>query len=984
MQHDWELSELIRTKWQHDASEYHASQQFFWSYLNCSHQGKLCSGNHNGTQVLPDDKDILDKTEKNSANGLCISEEENGCASFKGEEDDAYSNKEQDISLSTYRLHVENPDDDVLGMRFSSPLILNKTLLEQKLNCCGRELQNVEFLNLNHEGLSSMGKSVLKLWCPRVRILTADMNRLNNLQNAFSGYEENLEQLSLKDNFLCDLSGLECLHKLQVMHLDGNYLLNINASALNFRDNSSADEVSNKTDTAAQRKDGVPLPIPLGSAKCLPPLCWPSLRELGVSCNRISKVEKLGLLCPNLEVLDLGSNNLASLGWSQEGALFGLSCLRVLDVGQNRLKGSTLWDNLRHCPLLLSVVASRNQLEDLPTHHGNVFLRELWLNGNSIKCFSCTAWLPNLQRLYLQDNEIDTLAPIWGMPALEVLDLSFNKISQLHQLHQLGCFFNLRSLQLNDNPIAESSDYLVKVLEAVPWLVELDNEPLTDLPRLQAVQSIFSKIMSTVGLCYVRSNILKGKLPCPGVLDINYDNKMHHEKSALPVNQILAGDADLNVLWSILIELYDRYIRTNFGKRKYPSSLFVTECQWKLQSLQLMCIEQKRKLINSLRQSATLKRGIEDFCEETVEMPRYHIQNNRMSLTEQCTRRAIHSKNGYIIDLECCLWEHVRFNGCSHEETIFFNEDYKLEELLYNERVSKVQALVKGFLVRRKFKSRTLHLHDQIHISQMQWETSNLYFYAALKIQSYWKRWMTRRQIQRSIETQTKRIHSIIRLQALWRGFRTRKRFQFAIRDSKHEDHDDFECLMAEETKFLQDIFQLQHLDSTSTGSELHNRFDIRELPISLHHYFGVVNVPEASWMLKEEQIIVDDCKDEGSDQGKSSGLLVEKKAAIAEITKDWGFSDEKTAWQLIKAMENTRKQPRDILRSNSQTRYNAFISKCVKNTRNTSCSLGMPKFHHNNVQVIIRSSTSGRTQDGLQQSKQYVAAPITTLEFNA
>ncbi|KAI5072692.1 hypothetical protein GOP47_0012798 [Adiantum capillus-veneris] len=934
---DWQLSDLIRSRWQHDATHLQNSQQCLWKAMENVSHGNLPKEQQNSSFSILSRKPMVVESEKDQA--LAMGIHENGERAYIEEDKHVVEgvanrkgSKEQDIVLSTYRLHVENPGDNGLGMSFAAPLILSRTLLEQKLNCCGRDLQNVSFLNLNHEGLSSLGDSVLNHWCPKIRILTADMNRLNSLKNAFAGYEETLEQLSLKDNFLCELNGLECLRNLQVVHLDGNYLLHVCASNLNlleefskegFRDNVNIDVVG-------QGRRKVVLPISLGSARCLPLLCWRSLREFGVSCNRISKVERLGLLCPNLEVLDLGSNNLVSLGWSEESALFGLRCLRVLDVGQNRLKGSSLWDNLRHCPLLVSLVASRNRLEDLPTHDGSVFLRELWLNGNSIRCFACAAWLPNLQRLYLQDNEIDTLMPICGFPSLEVLDLSFNKISEVHQLQQLGCFSNLRSLQLNDNPAAELPDYTVKVLEAVPWLVELDNEPLTDFSRLQAVKNLYSNIVSTCGLWYVRSNILKGKLPCPSILKTQSQGKISHERNLILVNSIMAGDAELNTLWAILLEVSHMYISTYFGKAQSCLSPFSKECQWRLQSFWLMCLAQKKRLSNSLRESASLKGGRDSSLGDVSGMMHCHVGNNGMASAEPYTGGGICIKSSYVADLERCLGEHIQFNGSPYENVLILNESYKLELELHDRRVSKVQALARGFLVRKQELAARKQL---LSISPRKTHKGNLDFHAAAKIQAYWKGWKARGFLQHLIARKMKSVRSIARFQALWRGFRTRKRFQLAMQDCKYEDSDDFEYPLLVETDYLPKFSQLHELDPCSIYSGFQNKYDIHELPSQLLHYFQEADTPQTNEMQGGKLFSGSHCKGHEAESGKHLHLAVEKKAAVAEITKDWGFSDEKTALQLMRALANTRKRIKEAPRASSQARYNAFISKCAKHS---------------------------------------------------
>ncbi|MCO5553979.1 hypothetical protein L7F22_007505 [Adiantum nelumboides] len=871
MVRDWELSDLIRSRWQHDVTQQQNSQQCLWKAMENVSYEELSEEQQSGSSSLPSRDPMVAESEKDQ--GLTTVVHKNG-ESDLGEDDEhanleadgvtnRKSNKEQGIVLSTYRLHVENPDDGRIDMSFTAPLILSRTLLEQKLNCTGRDLQNASFLNLNHEGISSFGDSILDRWCPKIRILTADMNRLNNLKNVFAGYAETLEQLSLKDNFLCELNGLECLHKLQVIHLDGNYLLHVCASNLKLLDQSSKHGSRDHLDTDAvgQVRGKVLLPLLFQKARCLPPLCWRSLREFGASCNRISKVERLGLLCPNLEVLDLGSNNLVSLGWSQESALVGLRSLRVMDVGQNRLKGSSLWDNLRHCPLLVSLVASRNQLEDLPTHTGSAFLRELWLNGNSIRCFSCTAWLPSLQRLYLQDNEIDTLKPICSFPALEVLDLSFNKISQVHQLQQLGCFSNLRSLQLNDNPVAELPDYTVKVLEAVPWLVELDNEPLTDWSRLQAVKNMFSDVVSTCGLWYVRSNILKGKLPCPNIVKIQSQGKMNDEKDLTLVNRIMTGDADLNILWTVLLELSHIYIST--GKWQRFLSPFSKDCQWRLQSFRLMCLTQKKRLSKTLRESASLKGG-RDSSLGNVSVTTYsHVGDNGMASNGLDTGAGNCYKNSYVADLEHCLWEHVQFNGNSYEDVLVSNEDYKLEIELHKKGVSKVQALVRGFLVRKQYRKQELPVQGKHILSVCPWQVQRctLDFRAAEMIQAHWKGWKARGSLQQLIAGKKKWVLSIARFQALWRGFKTRKRFHLAMRDSKYEDSDDFEYPLIDETDYFLELSQLHELDSGSINSGLQSKFHIHELPSQLLHYFAEADAPHTNDLPGGELFSGNHCK---------------------------------------------------------------------------------------------------------------------------
>lgn len=101
-----------------------------------------------------------------------------------------------------------------------------------------------------------------------------------------------------------------------------------------------------------------------------------------------------------------------------------------------RLRGRSLWSELRHCPLLTSLVASSNKITELPSPSalpGSVLLRELWLNGNGIRRLDALSWLPDLQRLYLQDNAIEGIGPLWGCLNLEVRFFSFRSRLLYHR-----------------------------------------------------------------------------------------------------------------------------------------------------------------------------------------------------------------------------------------------------------------------------------------------------------------------------------------------------------------------------------------------------------------------------------------------------------------------------------------------------------------------------------------------------------------------
>ena len=321
--------------------------------------------------------------------------------------------------------------------------ILTRKILEASACCNQMELQGVSKLNIIYKDLTSLGVGILGQWCPKLQIFMINENRLSTLKGAFDGCEGSLEYVIVKNNLLNDFKGLESLHNLKVLFLEGNFISYVGPFIVVQTNGEESMEKKSKnyflstsprtscrswqgTPRFIEEKDDIASPGYLTSRNIDSQhtrSLWPKLKKLCLSNNRITRIWELGNLCPNLEILDLGSNELVALGGCDGRALIGLRNLQVLDIGQNKIKGRSLWKSLNHCPLLVSLIASRNRLTELPTHFGSVMLREIWLNGNSIKCLACNAWLPNLQRFYLQDNLIDNLESLLGCPSLEVIVL---------------------------------------------------------------------------------------------------------------------------------------------------------------------------------------------------------------------------------------------------------------------------------------------------------------------------------------------------------------------------------------------------------------------------------------------------------------------------------------------------------------------------------------------------------------------------------
>lgn len=153
------------------------------------------------------------------------------------------------------------------------------------------------------------------------------------------------------------------------------------------------------------------------------------LAELYVAANRVTRIEALDALSPNLRVLELGSNAIPAL----EG-LGGASALTALWLGRNRVSDLA--------PAGLAGLTS---------------LRVLALPSNrltSMAGLGCGA-TPALEELYLSHNGIQKIEGLAALRSLRVLDLASNRVSDVGGLADAPA---LTDLWLNDNAIASLGD----------------------------------------------------------------------------------------------------------------------------------------------------------------------------------------------------------------------------------------------------------------------------------------------------------------------------------------------------------------------------------------------------------------------------------------------------------------------------------------------------------------------------------------------
>ncbi|GFY37675.1 hypothetical protein TNIN_71951 [Trichonephila inaurata madagascariensis] len=117
-------------------------------------------------------------------------------------------------------------------------------------------------------------------------------------------------------------------------------------------------------------------------------------------------------------------------------------------------------------------VLARTRAQDLRS------VRKLNAWGSELTDVSIVKKLPNVEVLSLSVNAISSLEDFSHCNNLQELYIRKNNISELGEIRHLRDLPKLKNLWLADNPCAESDDYRLTVIRALPQLQKLDNMPI--------------------------------------------------------------------------------------------------------------------------------------------------------------------------------------------------------------------------------------------------------------------------------------------------------------------------------------------------------------------------------------------------------------------------------------------------------------------------------------------------------------------------
>ncbi|XP_043237541.1 chondroadherin-like protein [Amphibalanus amphitrite] len=344
-------------------------------------------------------------------------------------------------------------------------------------------LGSAQLLRLDDNRLSAVPEAALAT-LPRLQTLTMNGNRIGRLARGRLGAAPCLRHLSLAANGLRQLEQGALPAGLRHLSLTDNQLHTLNGTVSQltslrwlFVSNNRLTSLRGQLPEGGQLTSLIAYDNRLESVDGL--LEAAGLDRLSLGSNRLRSIGHLRL--HRLSRLDVSRNLIDQLSVDQ---LQGLPALKELNLDGNQLR--QLGSILTVLPALTKLNLSHNQLSSLAEltpnrHQGRVFshsLRELFAVGNRITSVGQLN-LPKLVKLNLSNNQLVELsaANFAGLPSLEVLALSGNRLQRIGQL--LEALPALVSADLSDNS-----------LTSVTPLSPREQLPHESKPRLLHLQTL--------------------------------------------------------------------------------------------------------------------------------------------------------------------------------------------------------------------------------------------------------------------------------------------------------------------------------------------------------------------------------------------------------------------------------------------------------------------------------------------------------------
>ncbi|XP_034177239.2 uncharacterized protein LOC117602841 isoform X5 [Osmia lignaria lignaria] len=219
----------------------------------------------------------------------------------------------------------------------------------------------------------------------------------------------------------------------------------------------------------------------------------PRLRLLSLQHNLLTKIENSNFSqLTKLVFLDLYDNQIERICNFEL-----LENLRVLLIGKNRIKKI---EGLKSLSKLEVLDLHGNQIVQISDLNNLVSLKVLNIAGNNIKVIGYNDFqgLISLKELNLRRNKIKKLLGFNETPQLQKLYLSNNDIHKIEDIGSLAKALQLREIAIDGNPVTLTGDYVSFLVSYLPHLQRLSTMPITEQIRRAATAWRTTKEQSSI------------------------------------------------------------------------------------------------------------------------------------------------------------------------------------------------------------------------------------------------------------------------------------------------------------------------------------------------------------------------------------------------------------------------------------------------------------------------------------------------------
>ncbi|XP_075264960.1 uncharacterized protein LOC142357166, partial [Convolutriloba macropyga] len=388
-----------------------------------------------------------------------------------------------------------------------------------------------------------------------------------------------------------------------------------------------------------------------------------------------------------LQQLNISANQLISTR-----GLSLVSSLTTLDVSSNHI---TALDEIESLAVLQVLVASGNAIQEMPRLTNNVLLRHVDLGSNCISSAATLSicWLPLLRTLNLSRNSLDSLPSLKTTINLEVMDCSCNEINTAESLiESLGSLGRIRILNAKDNPLVVDKDTLSKIRSELLSLIQFNEEELrrnTVSPETKKTPQFQSVCLSQLQLLESMESAIKLLHPVNGT-----------ENTAV-LEYIATKTALLDLHFEMSVKLREEH---EYGET-HVAQTFVS-----VDSL----INQNRVKVNALPDI-----GAEEKQEKYVRPPsRPKSSAKARSKTGEGSNSARRSDENRESSRRI---QEIKVPSVPNETVEFVRNAWKSAVKDSNEQAaSRIQAIWRGFWVRKKLSSIQAQVDEEIRQMMME------------------------------------------------------------------------------------------------------------------------------------------------------------------------------------------------------------------------------------------------------------------------